>query len=65
MSKEVALERIRKMFDAKTSEIRKEYEKEIKELEVKIERKKKERDASLIKAEEQFRKDPLCGSRGL
>jgi hypothetical protein len=57
MSKEMALERIRKEFDAKASYIKKEYEKKIKELEAKIERKKRERDARLIKAEKQFRKD--------
>jgi len=51
------LERIRKEFDAKSSEIEKEYDKKIKELETKIFYKKKERSARLVRAERQFRRD--------
>jgi hypothetical protein len=57
MFKEMALERIRKKFDAKTKEIKEKYERKTKELEAKIEQHKRERDARLAKAEKQLRKD--------
>ena len=53
----MAFEHARKKFDAKTSEIKKEYERKIKELETKMFYQKKKRDARLIKAEKQLRKD--------
>ena len=57
MSKEMTFERIRKKFHAKTSEITEEYERKTEELKAKIEQLKKQRDARLIRAEKQFRKD--------
>jgi hypothetical protein len=55
MSKEPTLERVKKKFEARTSEIKEEYERKKRELDEKIEQHKKKRDAGLIKAEKQFR----------
>jgi hypothetical protein len=65
MSKEPTFKRARKRLEARTSEIKEEYERKIKELEEKIEQHKRERDASLIRAEKQFRKDFLVTFKGV
>jgi len=55
MPKEPTLERVKKKFEARTSEIKEEYERKKREIEEKIEQHKRERDAKLIEAEKQFR----------
>lgn len=55
MSKEPTLERVKKKFEARTSEIKEEYERKKRELDEKIEQHKKERDSGLIEAEKQLR----------
>ncbi len=57
MSKEPTLERVKKEFEARTSEIKEEYERKKRGLEEKIEQHKRERDARLAEAEKQSRKD--------
>jgi hypothetical protein len=55
MSKEPTLERVKKKFEARTSEIKEKYERKKRELAEKNEQHKKERDAGLIEAEKQLR----------
>jgi hypothetical protein len=55
MPKGPTLERVKKKFEARTSEIKEEYERKKRELDEKIEQHKRERDAGLIQAEMQFR----------
>ena len=57
MPKEVTLEEVRKRFEAKASQIRREYEEKKKRLREKLEQTELERDAGLVNAEKQFRKD--------
>lgn len=65
MSKEPTLERAKKKFEARTSEIKEEYERKIKEPEEKIKQHKRERNARLIRAEKQFRKDFCLTFKGV
>lgn len=65
MSKEPTLEGARKKLEARTGEIKEEYERKIKELEEKIKQHKRERNARLIRAEKQFRKDFCITFKGV
>jgi hypothetical protein len=65
MSKEPTLESARKRLEARTSKIKEEYERKIKELKERIEQHKRERDASLKRAEKQFRKDFCVTFKGV
>ncbi len=57
MPKGLTLEEVRKRFEARTSQIRREYEEKTKRLKEKLEQTESERDAGLVNAEKQFRKD--------
>ncbi len=65
MSKKPTLEGARKKLESRTSEIKEEYERKIKELEKKVKQHKKERNARLIRAEKQFRRDFCLTFKGV